>query len=273
MEGIMPTMELNRNDDWGGGGSWILILVIALLFNRNGFGGCGEGGCVNNELDMLNSNFNSRLSSLEDNVNFNHQFTNQAIQGVDEKAAIRENYKETCATNMNVSQTGAGIQREVLEAKFDNAVIAKDAEISLLECCCNTNRNIDDLRYDTARNVDQLRFDTTVLAKDAELRDQECCCMTNRNIDQLRFDTSKEMTAVIANQDANTQKILDRMSAYEVQGLRDKIADLSNFKSQCIQTETLINAIRPTAIPAYPSCSPYVPTVGLYGGLGDGCCC
>lgn len=53
----------------------------------------------------------------------------------------------------------------------------------------------------------------------------------------------------------------------EVQSLRDKVADLQLQQSQCAQNAYLINQLRPCAVPAYLTCSPYQ----AYNQCGCGC--
>jgi hypothetical protein len=71
---------------------------------------------------------------------------------------------------------------------------------------------------------------------------------------------------------ANTQKILDKMCDYEIQSLRDQLNAVTNQLSQTAQNNTLINALLPRAVPAYPSVSPYVSALGV-NGFNTGCGC
>lgn len=93
----------------------------------------------------------------------------------------------------------------------------------------------------------------------------DCCCGVNRNIDGLRYDMSKGFCDVINANAANTQRILDHMSAQEIQTLRDQL-QAANFQlSQQAQNATLINAIRPFPTPAYITCSPYTSNANSCG--------
>ncbi len=67
------------------------------------------------------------------------------------------------------------------------------------------------------------------------------------------------------------------MTANEIQALRDKIAEqgqaiqTANFNlSQVAQTSNIVNALRPTPIPAYLTCSPYQSSYYAYNGV-NGC--
>lgn len=103
---------------------------------------------------------------------------------------------------------------------------------------------------------------------------QNCCCETNRNIDALKYANAVDTASIIQAGNANTQKILDAMCEDRIQSLRDKVVEKDQqlqtaaFQiSQERQNETLINALRPTPIPSYLTCSPYQSTVAAYGML------
>lgn len=85
---------------------------------------------------------------------------------------------------------------------------------------------------------------------DARFAMEKCCCETNRNIDGVKYELS---TAIHAEGEATRAMI----QANEIQNLRDKVADLQLAQSQCAQNEYLVNRLRPCAVPAYLTCSPY----------------
>lgn len=82
----------------------------------------------------------------------------------------------------------------------------------------------------------------------------DCCCNTQRAID------------------ASTDRILGFLTNEKISGLQAENAALTAQLSQNAQTRTLIDALRPTAIPAYLTCSPYQSVYGFgYNGFGNGC--
>lgn len=93
----------------------------------------------------------------------------------------------------------------------------------------------------------------TAAVKDAEFALQNCCCETNRNIDSVRYELAN---AIHAEGEATRNLI----QANEIQNLRDKVSDLQLQQSQCAQNTYLINQLRPCAVPAYITCSPYAST-------------
>jgi hypothetical protein len=97
---------------------------------------------------------------------------------------------------------------------------------------------------------------------------QTCCCETNRNIDNVRFENAQNTCSIITNANENTQKILDKMCQYEIQGLRDKVVEQNSMiqardfqlsqLSQTANIEGYINQyVVPRSVPAYLTCSPY----------------
>lgn len=93
---------------------------------------------------------------------------------------------------------------------------------------------------------------------------QQCCCETNRNIDAVRYENSRNTCDIVnaIREDGNATRAL--INANVMQDLRDKVADkdreimAANFQiSQQAQNQYLVNQIKPCAIPAYITCSPY----------------
>lgn len=93
---------------------------------------------------------------------------------------------------------------------------------------------------------------------------QQCCCETNRNIDAIRYENSKNTCDIVnaIREDGNATRAL--INANTMQDLRDKVAERdrelmsANFQlSQQAQNQYLVNQIKPCAIPAYITCSPY----------------
>lgn len=106
---------------------------------------------------------------------------------------------------------------------------------------------------------------------------KECCCETNRNIDALRYETAKQTCDIMANNDRNTQRVIDMFTQNTIQELRDKLQEARSALDNSAQSQYLINELRPCAKPAYITCSPYTTFGGNcnggYGyGFNGGCC-
>lgn len=86
----------------------------------------------------------------------------------------------------------------------------------------------------------------------------DCCCNTQLAV--------KDLAAGIHAEGEATRALIQQN---EVQALRDKVTDLQLQQSQCAQNAYLINQLRPCAVPAYLTCSPYQ----SYNQCGCGCGC
>ena len=93
---------------------------------------------------------------------------------------------------------------------------------------------------------------------------KDCCCGINRNIDAVRFENAKNTCDITTAIHAEGEATRALINANTIQALRDKLEDkdrallTANFQlSQQAQNAYLLNEIRPTARPAYITCSPY----------------
>ena len=75
---------------------------------------------------------------------------------------------------------------------------------------------------------------------------KDCCCQTQLGM--------KDLAAGIHAEGEATRALIREN---EIQNLRDKVTDLQLRASQCDQNEYLVNKLRPCAVPAYITCSPY----------------
>lgn len=76
---------------------------------------------------------------------------------------------------------------------------------------------------------------------------------------------------IIDSQRDGTAQILSFLTNEKISSLQAKNATLEAQLSQNAQTATLINALRPTAVPAYLTCSPYQSVYGC--GVTSTCGC
>lgn len=108
-----------------------------------------------------------------------------------------------------------------------------------------------------------------------------CCCETNRNIDSVKYEMAKGFCDVVtsgqmntrdllANQDRNTQRILDTIIGNQIQDLRDKNQELTMSALLQQQTTNITNVTNPRSVPAYIVCNPYATQYSNYAC--NGCC-
>ena len=228
----------NRNNDgmWGDGAWWIVILLI---FGWGGFGGNGWGcnGAGNGYTDAaIQRGFdNQAVVSKLDGIN-----NGICSLGYDQLAQMN-------GINTNILQTGFGIQQAI------NADTVSGMQ--------NTNAIQSTLTNTAAQNA-------------------SCCCETQRQIERGFADTNYNMaTQACQTRQAiadSTRSILDYLCQDKIATLQAENNDLRRAASQdrqnallttamTAQTNQIINAVNPTAIPAY-----VVPNPNAYA-YGCGC--
>ena len=228
----------NRDNDgmWGNGAWWIVILLI---FGWGGFGGNGWGGngAGNGYTDAaIQRGFdNQAVLSKLDGIN-----NGICSLGYDQLAQMN-------GINTNILQTGFGIQQAI------NADTVSGMQ--------NTNAIQSTLTNMAAQNA-------------------SCCCETQRQIERGFADTNYNMaTQACQTRQAiadSTRSILDYLCQDKIATLQAENNDLRRAASQdrqnallttamTAQTNQIINAVNPTAIPAY-----VVPNPNAYA-YGCGC--
>lgn len=102
---------------------------------------------------------------------------------------------------------------------------------------------------------------------------QDCCCQTQRAIDGVNYNMAKSACDIIQAGNANTQRIIDTITADKIDSLRTELQSAQLQISQISQTSNIVNSLRPTPVPAYLTCSPYESAMyGRYGYGNTGCC-
>lgn len=207
-----------------------------------GYGGKGCDSCCTKELELINDNMNSRFNDLNYEVNHSEDIGFQ--RGI---------FKELCDVNSNIVNNVNALSAQTASGFYNTAIGLKDAEINQLKCCCETKEAI----AGTNRNIDQLRFDDALGFCQTQKQLSDCCCTIERGQDQIRFEAAQNTCAIMANDTANAQKIIDKMTCNEIQELRDKLQNQKFENSQLMQNTFLVNQLRPCPVPAYPSCNPW----------------
>ena len=228
----------NRDSDgmWGNGAWWIVILLIFGWggFGNNGWGGNGYGNGYTDAAIQRGFDNQAVLSKL-DGIN-----NGICSLGYDQLAQMN-------GINTNILQTGFGIQQAI------NADTVSGMQ--------NTNAIQSTLTNMAAQNA-------------------SCCCETQRQIERGFADTNYNMaTQACQTRQAiadSTRSILDYLCQDKIATLQAENNDLRRAASQdrqnallttamTAQTNQIINAVNPTAIPAY-----VVPNPNAYA-YGCGC--
>ena len=248
----MPVMPANtggygNGGAWGDGGWLWIIVVFALLFGwgNNGWGGFGGG------------NGGGYVATAATQADIQRGFDNQAVisklDGItnglcDGFYAVQTGMN---GINTNIMQTGFGIQQAINADTIANMQNTNALQAQLANCCCETREAIQGVNYNMAQNT---------------------CALQNTMNSNTRD--------IIDSQNAGTRAILDYLCQEKIASLQAENNDLRRAASQdrqsallttamSAQTQQIINAVNPTAIPAY-----VVPNPNAYAyGCNTGCGC
>lgn len=237
-----------RNNDgmWGGDGWWAII-IFAMIFGWGGFGGNVWGG---------NGGMGATASAYTDSA-IQRGFDTQAIIGkldgitnglCDGFYAVNNSMLTGFnGINTNVMQTGFGIQQAINADTVASMQNTNALQAQLANCCCETREAIQGVNYNMAQNT---------------------CALQNTMNSNTRD--------IIESQQAGTRAILDYLCQEKISSLQAENNDLRRAASQdrqsallttamSAQTQQIINAVNPAAIPAY-----VVPNPNAYA-YGCGC--
>lgn len=85
---------------------------------------------------------------------------------------------------------------------------------------------------------------------------QACCCDTRQQIADVKYQMATDTCNIIQAGNANTQRIIDYLTSEKISSLQSENALLTAQLSQNSQTRTILDAIHPAAVPAYPVFAP-----------------
>ena len=119
---IRAATEHERDDGFGGGAWWIIILFL-FMFGLGGFGGFGGQ--------------NGALTRAEMQQGFDTAEVTRKLDGL--SYGLSDGFY---AQNTTMLNGFAGVTAAVENARF-----------AAQQCCCETNRNIDGVRYDAQKNT------------------------------------------------------------------------------------------------------------------------
>ena len=207
----------NGGFGFGGDGLWFLILFFLLAGNGgwgNGFG--GWGGNIGSEIyPWMNQ-------SNQINGGFRDQMLNTTINGI--QSAVTSGFGDVqnslCAGFAGVNATVNGVQNAIAQQLYTNQIADMQQNFALQsqlsQCCCDNRAATADLKYTVAT---------------------EACADRSAISDGIRD--------VITAQTANTQAVLDKLCALELDGYKrenDNLRQQLNM-SQLAASQTAQNAL------------------------------
>ncbi len=233
-----------NNNGWGAEGSWLwFIIVIFAIFGwggfGNGFGGNGMNGGVGSEIQrgFDNQAVVSKLDGITNGICDGFYAVQTGMNGI----------------NTNILQTGFGIQQAINADTVANMQNTNALQSQLANCCCETREAIQGVNYNMATNT---------------------CALQNTMNSNTRD--------IIDSQNAGTRAILDYLCNEKISSLQAENSDLRRAASQdrqsallttqmAAQTQQIINAVNPSAIPAYVVPNPNAYAYGCGCNTGCGC--
>ena len=251
---IVANLDGNNGNNWNDGSwLWFLIVVFAIFGGwGNGFGGFGGGinGGVGSEIQrgFDNQAVISKLDGLSNGLcDGFYAMNNSMLTGFN-------------GINTNIMQTGYGIQQAINADTVANMQNTNALQSQLANCCCETRETIQGVNYNMATNT---------------------CALQNTMNNNTRD--------IIDSQNAGFRSILDYLCQDKIATLTAENNDLRRAASQdrqnallttamTAQTSQILDAVRPTPVPAYPAASPcglgnWSPNVLANGYYGNSCGC
>ena len=240
-----------NNGTWGNGwDSWIIIILFALIFGWgnngwNGFGG-NNGGATPYSTSAVTQADLQRGFDTQSIVGKLDGITNGLCDGF---YAVQTGMN---GINTNILQTGFGIQQAINADTVANMQNTNALQAQLSNCCCETREAIQGVNYNMAQNT---------------------CALQNTMNNNTRD--------IIDSQNAGFRGILDYLCQDKIATLQAENNDLRRAASQdrqnallttamTAQTNQIIDAVRPTPVPAFPASNLY----GYgYNGCNSGCGC
>lgn len=240
---IAAVNRSNGGDGFGDGNGWWVLIILFALFGGWGRGGYGMGsGTSGADVACATAGDLQRGFDTQTIINKLDGLNSGVCNlGYDQLAQMN-------TINSNIMQTGFGIQNAITQAAFANLQQSNALSTQLAQCCCENREGQAQIRYDMATDT---------------------CAITTA--------INNAAQQIIQNDNCNYRQLHDEQVALQIQGYKDRIAEqnsvinaLNLAASQQAQTTSIVNQLRPTAVPSYQVPNPFT---GVYGiGNYGGCC-
>ena len=152
------------------------------------------------------------------------------------------------ALNNTIVNGFHGVDNAVCTLGYQNQGLINNLSHQMSDCCCETQRAI-----------------------------ERGFCDTNYNLATQSCDTRRTVTDaardIIDNQNSNTRSILDFLTQDKIASLTSENTALKNAADNAMQTQTIINQLRPNPAPAYVVPNPYCNCGNGYGYNYNNCSC
>ena len=230
---------------WGDGGSiWLIILFLfAFMGFGNGWGG-NNGG-------------------------------NYAAAAYPYAAGVQSGFDQAAVMG-GLNSISAAVTNGFANAESANC----GRQMTLMQSINGLQAGLADNRYDVTNAITNTGYNLQNQMMQNEMARQQCCCDTKQAIADVKYTIATEACAdraavnealrdVIDSNNRNTQAILDKMCQQEIDALKAQNANLQTqlnmaalaasqtqqtatlSNGRLLQTQYLVNTLRPTPIPAY----------------------
>lgn len=240
----VPAYGNGMGNGWGDGW-WILLLLLCGWGNNGNWGG-------NNQFQGYEIGKLATTNDVASGFSTSAIMSNQRENQLSQQQGFADVQQTLCqgfsGVNATVNQVGNTINQGICNLGYNMQSGFNQIGHQISDCCCQTQRAIDGVNYNMAKNTCDI---------------QNTICNSTRDI--------------IDNQRCGTDRIINFLTQQEMANLRAENQGLRFQASQAAQNAYLVNELRPTARPAYITCSPYESAFGNRygwnrGGCCDGCC-
>lgn len=263
-----------NKDDWGGSGCWWMwIILLFFLWGGRGFGNGVFGG------DAAMAGLPNQLNNAT-----GRELLMQAIQGnrsaIDQIASVlncTSSQLQSSISNIQGAIDRVAGQVGMTSQGVINAVQSSGCEIgnAISSCCCNLQSLINQSSGSIQNAITNANYENQLSNLNQTNTLQNAI---NGGFTNNREQAASQFNILSAKIDAQTQIITEQFCQLEkremqnkIDALRDRNQTLEFAASQQAQTANLINQLRPTPVPCYPSCSPYQ-SYGWGQVAGAACC-
>lgn len=230
----------NGGFGFGNNGDWWLILILLFAFGGWGNGGFGGYGGFNNQLSY---DFPWLMTGQQGiNANTNNGFQNALLN--DNVTSIRDGISDLSTQMCN----GFGNVATQLCGGFAGVNASVNGAQNAIAQQLYTNQIADLERSFNAQTA------TTQGMNNIGMSLQNCCCENRQNIADVKYTVANEGNAtrfadanntrdIITNQTQNTQAILDKLCALELDGVKGQLAEAQR-ENVSLQNQLNMAALR-----------------------------
>lgn len=258
--GLTPVYNVGHdNDDYFGNGSAWIVFFLFFMMAWGGFGNGGFGPWGNNNQALANYATQSDITN-----GFQYQNLNAKLGDIGNDISTL-GYNQLQGLN-NINTTIMGGMANLNNSMLQNT---NATNMAVMQSANGIDRSICDQTNALNMNIVQTGNAITNGLANLGYAAQNQICGVNNNIESVKYQLATEACATRAESDANTQKILDRLTTMQMSDKDNQIyalqSELQNARNQidnAAQTQALVSALKPYPVPAYQVGSPYASANG-----------